>query len=105
MLRKIRKILKTAKSLIFGNDQYSFTIHHEDWRAFNTTPEKPLGDPGFLISAKVHRCGKHVRVIFDSPAREVLFTYKEIKDGSILVNRALPIDRGTPFPVTVTIFR
>lgn len=102
MLRKIRKILKTAKSLIFGNSNYSLNILHVDWRAYNITENKPLGDPAVVISVKNHKCGRDPGVMITSPVES---SYQILPGGDVMIKRGLSIQYGQPFPVTVTIFR
>ena len=73
-------------------------IDHSDWRAYHITEEKPLGEPAIFIPKKEHKQGKLPIVILDNQ----ISTFKVVKNG-VMIYRGLPIDRGTPFPVKVSI--
>ena len=76
-------------------------ITHDDWRAYNITEFKPLGDPGVKIPRSEHKQGKYPNVTLDN----AISTSRIIENGDVMIYRGLSIERGIPFPVKVIISR
>jgi hypothetical protein len=80
--------------LWFKRKIFEKVIAHDDWRDYD-------GMPGAVIPKSEHKQGKRPRVEIHSSFPEV--SYQVMLDGSVKINRNLPIFRGTPFSVKIRI--